>query len=218
MKYGQNHHFRRRAGGLPAWLVFLVGIALVLGSFYLWEGFQRFIRTGGLGVAEATQRAVAEVTATAERATRVSITRTPLPTPTPLPQCQDFVVVVVGAPNALVRELPGPQARIMDAYPSGEIVCVLGRDPGSEYYTIDTDTTTRRFELGYMHESVLEAVNPTPTPSATVTMPPTITPVPSDTLAPNQPVLATATVESAQPTLPPRATLNPTEEPTLGSG
>jgi hypothetical protein len=204
----------RRGGGIPTWLVFLVGVALVLGGFYLWDGLQRFVRTGGLGVAESTQRAQVEVTATAAQSTRISITRTPAPTATPLPECEDFIVSIADAPNALVRQAPSPQGAIIEAFTPGVVVCVLGRDAGSEYYTVDVDPATRRFELGYMHESVLEAVNPTPTPSVTPTPPPTITPTSTDTPAPGVTLAASATVDSAQPTMPPAQFASPSPAPT----
>ncbi|MCA9909938.1 MAG: hypothetical protein KC519_14875, partial [Anaerolineae bacterium] len=166
----------RRGGGPPAWVVVVVIIALVMGGFYLWDGLQRFLRSGGLGVAESTQRAEIVETATAERASsRVIITRTPMPTGTPLPQCQDFRVEVVDAPNALVRELPNLTAAVIDAFPTGALVCVLWREPDGEFYAIDADIETRRHEIAYMHESVLVPLNPTPTPSMTPTGPPTIT-------------------------------------------
>ena len=35
-------------GGLPPWLVFIVAIALVFGTYYVWTGLRDFIRSGGL--------------------------------------------------------------------------------------------------------------------------------------------------------------------------
>ncbi|MCC6616700.1 MAG: hypothetical protein IT320_24715 [Anaerolineae bacterium] len=192
----------RRGGGPPAWVVVVVVIALVMGGFYLWDGMQRFLRTGGFGVTESTQRAEVQETATAERAEeRVIVTRTPMPTPTSLPECQEFRVEVVDAPNALVRELPNLTANVIDAFPTGTLVCVLWLEPDGEFYAIDANIETRRQEIAYMHESVLVPLNPTPTPSITPTSPPTITPTPMDeTLAAT--ILA-QTPDSAQPTMPP---------------
>ncbi|MBE0689635.1 MAG: SH3 domain-containing protein [Anaerolineae bacterium] len=194
----------RRGGGPPAWVVVVVVIALVMGAFYLWDGMQRFLRSGGLGVAESTQRAEVIETATAERIeARVIITRTALPTGTPLPQCQDFRVEVVDAPNALVREAPNLSGAIIDAFPSGTIVCVLWREPDGEFYAIDANIETRRHEIAFMHESVLVPLNPTATPSATATAPPTITAIPVDETTENGAI--TQTPDSAQPTMPPSA-------------
>lgn len=181
----------------------VVVIALVMGGFYLWDGLQRFLRTGGLGVAESTQRAEVLETATAERSeARAIITRTPLPTGTALPTCQDFQVEVVDAPNALVRETPNLSAAVIDAFPSGTLVCVLWREPNSEFYAIDANPETRRHEIAYMHESVLVPLNPTATPSATSSPLPTITPIPVDETAAPESGL-TQPPDSAQPTMPP---------------
>lgn len=203
----------RPQNGMPGWLVFLVAVALVFGAFYLWDGLQRFVRTGGLGIPESTARAQVVATATAERVTRVAIiTRTPAPTATPLPECQAFRVSVANAPTALVRAAPNANGRVIDAFPNETDVCVLWREPSSEYFAVDADPTTRRYEIAYMHESVLEALNPTLTPSATMTLPPTVTPPatltqPSTvTGAPVVTFTPSATEDSAQPTLPPAPT------------
>ena len=70
------------SGGVPAWLVFVVAVAIVLAAYYLWVGVQNYLRTGGLGVVEATRQAELIVTATADRVQGVP-TRTPVPTFTP---------------------------------------------------------------------------------------------------------------------------------------
>jgi hypothetical protein len=194
----------RRGGGVPAWLVFIIAVALVMGGFYLWQGLQRFVRTGGLGIPESTQRAQIESTATAERVVSASITRTPMASATPLPECQDFRVEITDAPNAIVRESPSRAGEVVDAYDQGTLVCVLWLEAGSEYYAIDSNPATQRFELAYMHQSVLEPLNPTPTPSATMTAPPTVTLMPTGSPTPTAlaNVPPTATSDSAQPTMP----------------
>jgi len=190
--------------GPPAWLVFVVGVALVFGGFYLWQGIQNFLRTGGRGVVEATQRAVQVSTATAERSTEVAINRTPLPSATAIPDCQDFIVSV---PNAIVRQAPTTNSEIVTAFNQGTHVCVLGRDSASGWYIVDSDPTTRRRETAYMHESVLEAVNPTPTPSDTPSPLPTVTALPTST--------ATETPLPAPTATPnPDASATPTPSPT----
>jgi hypothetical protein len=191
------------SGGVPAWLVFVVAVAIVLAAYYLWVGVQNYLRTGGLGVVEATRQAELIVTATADRVQGVP-TRTPVPTFTPIPACQDFVVTV---PSAIVREQPSANAAIVTSLAAGESVCVLGREGSTEWYTIDSNPRTRLLELVYMHETVIEAVNPTPTPSLTPTPLPTVTPQPSAT-----PTLS----PEPQPTrtLDPDATDTPTPTPT----
>lgn len=165
------------ASGAPAWLVFVVAVAIVFGAYYLWVGVQNYLRTGGLGVVEATRQAELIVTATAARVLSVP-SRTPVATFTPIPSCQDFVVSV---PSAIVRAQPTTRGAIVTSLSAGETVCVLGRDGETEWYTIDQNPRTRILELAYMHETVIQAVNPTPTPSRTPTPLPTVTPVPSST-------------------------------------
>ncbi|PJF26649.1 MAG: hypothetical protein CUN53_07030 [Phototrophicales bacterium] len=212
----------RRGGGLPPILVFLIGAALVFGMYYLLQGAQTFLRTGGLGVVEATRQAEIVASATQQRATRVVAQITALPSATPQPTCTDFRVIV---PSAIVRDAPSPLAAVVRGFTQGEIVCVLWRDPGSDWYTIDRDRSTRRRELAYMHESVIAPVNPTATLPPTTTPLPTLTPsnrpseLPTEQPSPTLrviPVTATPVIENA-PTLPPPPTLAPsiTPKPTI---
>ena len=48
---------RNSRNGPPAILAFLLAAALVFGVYYIWQGVQTYLRTGGLGVVESTQRA-----------------------------------------------------------------------------------------------------------------------------------------------------------------
>jgi hypothetical protein len=129
-----------------------------------------------------------------------------LPTSTPLPTCIDFVVSV---PNAIVRQNPSPNAAILTSYSQGEPVCVLGRpSPESEWYFIDMNPRTRRIEPAYMHETVVEAVNPTLTPTRTTT--PTRTPTPTDT-----PTITRTAVVPPTVTTNPDVTDTPSPTPTL---
>ena len=187
----------RQGGGLPPPLVFLIGAALVFGVYYLLQGAQTFIRTGGLGIVEATRQAEIVASATQQRATRIIAQITAQPTATPLPTCTDFRVIV---PSAVVRSAPSPSAGIVRGFAQGEIVCVLWREPGSEWYTIDRDRSTRRRELAYMHESVIAPINPTPTSPPTVTPLPTLTPSITPSELPTEPPSPTP---RAAPTLPP---------------
>ncbi|MDX2162783.1 MAG: hypothetical protein SF162_15800 [bacterium] len=211
----------RRGDGFPAWLIFLVGAAIVFGGFYIWQGAQTFIRTGGLGVEEATQRANLVASATQQevlatpRATRNPNTPVGgLPPPaTAIPDCQEFRVIV---PNAIVREMPSTNAAVIDGLIQGTGVCVLGQDAGSEWYTVDGNPDTRRRELAYMHESVIEAAFPTETPTATLT--PSITPtiMPSPTISPTETAEPTDTPDpNVSPTRRPSRTPSPTPPPTF---
>ena len=180
---------RHSRSGPPALLVFLLAVALVFGVYYVWQGVQTFLRTGGLGVVEATQRAEDVSTATAQGFTpRAAFAATLLPTSTDVPPCQDFRVSV---PAGIVREGPSTGSAVVTQFREGEIVCVLGREAGSEWYSIDLNPSTRRIELAYMHESIIEAVNPTPTPSDTLTPSNTVSPPPTVTRTPTIPPTVT---------------------------
>lgn len=204
-----------RGGGPPGWLIILIAIALVFGGYYLMQGAQNFVRTGGLGVEEATARAQLVSTATAERVTRMATQ--PIeqrPSATPQPECQDFRVIV---PNAVVRAQPGASSAIVTGLTQGTVVCVLGRAGVPEWYLIDLNPATRRLDEAYMNEVVIEAVNPTPTALPTVTpaptLPPTDTPPPSAT-----PEASPTPLPTREVTRPP-LTAQPTERSdTLSTG
>jgi hypothetical protein len=151
---------KRGRGGPPAWLVFLVGVALVFGLYYVWLGLRNFLQTGGLGVMEATERAIVIHTATAERIEEIRLSQpTARPTSTPIPACQDFVVI---APSAIVRERPSTNANIITSFSEGTVVCVVGREPDTEWYLVDANPRTRRFDPAYMHDSIIRALNRRP--------------------------------------------------------
>lgn len=188
MRYG----YRRNApAGPPTWFVFLIGVAVVFGIYYAWNGIVQFL--SGVPVLDPTTRAVLNVTATVQVATQQSENMpTRRPSATPLPECIPFIVSVE---NAFVREQPGIQFVALDQFSRDTEVCVLERaaaDP--TWYLIDRDTRTRRIEPAYMSEAVIRPMNPTPTPSPTpppapsvtasfIAVPgaPTITPLPSAT-------------------------------------
>ncbi|MDZ4768898.1 MAG: SH3 domain-containing protein [Chloroflexota bacterium] len=170
--------YRGDRGGFPTALAFLIAVALVFGAFYLFRGVQGFFLTGGLGVDESTRQAGASASATAARVTRMpqaGVRVTLRPTATPPPSCQDFRVNVRAG---IVRETPGSGGAIVTQLNEGTIVCVLARDPGSEWYTLDLNPNTRRIDLAYMHETVIESVNPTPTATLTQPATRTFTPAP----------------------------------------
>ena len=202
-KRPSTHSKRPRHGGssFPAWFIFLIGMALAFGAYYLWVGVNNFVASGGLGVAEATQRIVALVTATAEQVQTREASLTPRATETPLPVCLDFVVIV---PSAIVRAAPNTAAPILDALPEGTTVCVIETTAeDADWYLIDTNPRSRhRIEAGYMYYNIIEAVNPTPTPSDTFTPAPSVTPLPTIT-------------PSVTPTITPTDTPNPNVTPTL---
>lgn len=166
-------------GGPPAWFVFLLGVALVFGAYYLWVGVRNFVQTGGMGVIEATEQAVELDTATAEQVRSQREAVTPLPTFTPLPECQDFVIIA--STRANIREAPNLDALVIDSLPPGETICVIEHHASGDWYLIDLNPLTRRIDAAYIFADIVEAVNPTPTPTETFTPAPTVTPVPTDT-------------------------------------
>ncbi len=199
MTLGRRPTNRRGRDGLPAWLIFLIGIALVFGIYYVWLGIQSFLRSGGRGIIESTRSAAIVSTATAAAVeTGIPTIR---PTQTPFPPCEAFTVIV---PNARVRGAPGDNGAIITSFFEGDPVCVVGRAaPGSEWYIIDWKPETRRVDIAYMHESVIASKNPTPTVTRTPKPLPSVTPEP--TLTPSQ-----------TPTIGPTATRDPllTDTPT----
>lgn len=198
-------------GGPPAWFVFLIGVAIVFGLYYLAQGVQNFIRTGGQGVTESTQQAVIVASATAGRVAQfqpsTDTESTPFPSRTPVPECQNFIVSV---PNAIVRDAPASSGGLVGSLMQGEEVCVLGREPETDWYVIDRTPGTRRLDIAYMHETVIRAVNPTVTPSRTPTQLATVTPLP--TSEPSQTPTALPTVPSATPN--PQTTQTPVDTDT----
>ena len=198
---------RRKSGrGPSALLAFVLAIALVFGIYYVWQGLQTYLRTGGLGVVEATQRAVVLSSATAEVVTRIAtIAQTLRPTATEVPPCQEFRVSV---PAGIVREGPSTSAAVAAQFRQGDPICVLAKEEGSEWYTIDLNPETRRLEIAYMHETVIEAVNPTLTPSITPTASNTVSPAPTVTNVPTDRPTRTAT-GLPNPTRDPRWTDTP---------
>lgn len=208
--------YRSPKNRFPGIFVFLLGVALIFGAYYIWQGAANFLRTGGLGVVEATQQAEIVDTATAVRITRMATQAAAVIRPSATPvECADFRVIV---PNAIVREQPAPNAPIVTGLMQNTIVCVLGHEPGTEWYAIDQNRDTRRPELAYMHESVIEAVNPTltpsitPTPSNTFTPLPTVTntPLPLPTETPEPQPTATRDRRTPLPSSTPSPTITPT--------
>lgn len=197
---------RNSRSGPPALLAFLLATALVFGVYYVWQGVQTFLRTGGLGVVEATTRAqeVSAATATGIQS-RATLPVTLLPTSTPPPTCTDFRVIV---PAAIVREGPSTGSAVLGQFREGDSVCVLGMEAGGEWYSIDFNPSTRRIELGYMNIVLIEPMNPTLTPSITPTPSNTVSPPPTVTNVPTKPPTRTASPLPTD-TRDPRWTLTP---------
>jgi hypothetical protein len=204
-----SQQFKRGGDGPPAWFVFIVAVAVVFGAYYVWLGLQNFLRAGGVGVVESTERAKIITTATAEL---LRPTRNPTQpaTFTPIPPCQDFRVIV---PSAIVRETPNLRAPIVTTFLQNQIVCVIERaSPDSEWYLIDSDPESRRIDTGYMNETVIRALKPTLTPSRTPSPLPTVTVTQSPTATQTLPPQPTETRNPAV-TDTPIPTLTPSNTP-----
>jgi hypothetical protein len=197
--------------GPPTWFIFLVGIAIVFGIYYLWLGVRGFMASG-MTIVESTRQAIEYSTVTAERIEELEVfAPTPLPTHTPVPPCQDFVVDVA---SAIVRELPTTNSGIADTLSQDEIVCVISKQPDSDWFVIDDNPLTRRLEPVYMHEDIIRALNPTLTPSVTFTPAPTVTNTP--TFTPSNTPQSTNTF-TPNPNVTPSNTPTPTATETLPS-
>jgi hypothetical protein len=114
----------------------------------------------------------------------------------------------VTAAAGIVREGTSTESAVITQFREGTIICVLQRESGTEWYSIDLNPSTRRLDLAYMHESIIEAVNPTLTPSITPTPSNTVSPAPTVTLTPTPIPSATATLFPS-PTRDPRLTNTP---------
>jgi hypothetical protein len=213
-------------GGMPAWLVFLLGVALVFGVYYLWLGVRDYTNSIGLsGIATreaSTQTAIAQgalassgntirssstsptLTGNTNPVEPQSVEPTPAITLTPIPECMDFVIVE----RTNVRNAPNTNAGVVEVYQAGQIVCVLGlADEDSDWYLIDFNPLSRRVDAAYIYHTLVRAVNPTPRPTHTNTPLPTVTPFPT---------LTPSITPTPRPTLTPDldATETPTPTPT----
>lgn len=209
---------RQRKGPNPL-LIVVIGALMVFGGYYVWTGLLNFLENQGNLTAPVTQEARASAIAQA-------FTSTPRPTffqamsPTPLPPCLDFEVRVE---RAIYREAPcsdDDRCPRVDSMTMGTRVCVYGRSPdNAEWYIVELNPGGAFRDIVYMHESVIVAVNPTPTPTQTFTPLPTVSPVPSGTPTPTPRVSPTpeASEEGAStptPTPPPAFTPTLTPSPT----
>lgn len=145
----------------------LVAFTLVFATFFLLQG----LRNASTGVdpqrSAATQQAQWEFTEIAEQNRALYSTQTARPTATAIPPCQEFTIRTA---MANIRAEPDIDAERLDRLPEGSAICVIqAASSTAEWYLIDRNPNTRRVEIGYMHQSVLRATNPTPRPTATAT-------------------------------------------------
>ena len=93
----------------------------------------------------------------------------------------------------------------------GETVCVIAKEANTEWYVLDDNPLTRRLEPVYMHEDIIRALNPTPTPTRTFTPSPTTSPSPTFTKSPTPTPLPTRRQNTQEaPSITPRPTVTRT--------
>lgn len=217
-------------GGMPAWLVFILGVAIVFGVYYLWLGIRDYTGSVGLsGIATreaATQTAIVEgaliasggnvsssrqsnsatLTGNTNPVEPQSVEPSPAVTLTPIPECQEFVITE----RANIRNAPNTNAGVIEVYQTGQMICVIGvADTNSDWYLIDINPLSRRVDAAYVYHTLARAVNPTPRPTHTVTPLPTVTPFPTLT-----PSITPTPRPTHTPDLDATATPTPTPTPT----
>lgn len=194
-----------RSGPSPL-LIVIISALFVFGGYYVWTGFLSFLEDRGDITAQVTRQALSSATAQAAPPPRLPTIYMPA-TFTPLPECQMFRVDVE---RAVLRECPSQNNRecpVRDVVTYGTEVCVYSRAPGyPEWYIVELNPGGAYTDTVYMHESVIEPVNPTPTATLTFTPLPTVSPTPSPSAPPT-------VLPSTTPT--PDRTASPTPVPTL---
>jgi hypothetical protein len=87
--------------------------------------------------------------------------------------------------RAILRAAPSTSAQVITTVDQGETVCVLARvSDQPDWYLVDAVPRTRFIDTAYIFADLVEAQDPTPTPSATPTTPPSITPTATATVTP----------------------------------
>ncbi len=218
---------RYRSGPSPI-VIILVGALFVFGGYYVWTGFLTFLDDQGDITARATRNVLASATAAAAPDNILPTLFMPPSTFTPLPPCKWFTVSVE---NAVYRECPAQNnidCPVREVIPYGTELCIYGRVPDNpEWYVVELNPEGAYRDAVFIHESVVEAIDPTPTATPT-TAPlalPTVSPIPSDTPQPtatwtdipdpNITPTPTQTPPLFAPTITPSMTPSMTPTPTL---
>ena len=188
-------------------MIILVGALFVFGGYYVWVGFINFLEDQGDITARATRNVFASATAEAAPDNILPTLFMAPATFTPLPPCKWFEVSVE---SAVYRECPDQNnvnCPIRDVIPYGTELCIYGRVPNNaEWYVVELNPEGAYRDTVFIHESVVDALDPTPTvtPTNEPLDLPTISPMPSDTPLPT----ATPT-ETPDPNTVPSPTLVP---------
>lgn len=209
-----------RSSGPSPLLIVLIGALIVFGGYYVWTGMLRFFEDRGDITAQVTRQAAASATVPAAAGGLGALPTIPVyATYTPLPPCQWFEVTVE---RARYRECPSEDSEVCASRGSLELgtrVCVYERSKdNTEWYVVELNPEGAFRDMAYMHQSVIKAIDPTPTPTVTYTPLPTITLTPSDTPGPiltPTPTLTPSVTDTPDPATPPTQTPSPTPLPTL---
>ncbi len=202
--------YSRQSRNTPVWLVAVSAMLLVFGGYFVWRGLMGYLEASGNIAAPATTEAQLKQTATVDAQTPVptidlflaSGTRTAART------CLDFRVSVL---RARIRECPKDTCNTLLMPAQGTRICVYGTATDApDWYEINIDPSAPIAQIGYMHNSVLDAINPTQRPSQTPTALPTVTPVPTQTPTRTPTPLPSNT---SNPAAPATWTLTPTLTP-----
>lgn len=185
--------YARRKSGPPAWFVILIVMALVFGVYYLFTGIQDFFSftDNNVTASQVTQAGVTPIRSMLEPLPTLR------PTSTPIPECKVYFIAVE---RAIVRGAATTNSAVMESLTQGAEICVIAREPGTEWYLIDLDPSSRFIDRGYIRADLVQSRDPTPTPTNTIGPAPTVTLTPSWT--PSQSATADPLEQSA-PTLPP---------------
>ena len=171
----------RQSGGTPTWFVLLLAIALVFGVYYIFAGARDFFGSFAQEQ-DATLTAQANVTSTVFVATGTARIATLRPSATPIPECQDFIVIVQ---SAILRDQPTTAGAIEGSVDYETVICVLDVAPQqADWYLVDTNPVTRRIDIAYIRNDLVLPANPTPVPSNTFVVPPSVTPLPTLVVTP----------------------------------
>jgi hypothetical protein len=171
--------YRRQSKHIHGWVVIVAGLLLVFGGYYIWRGVIAFFESNGNITAPATY-AVAEKQTPTESQDDLSTMDFSQPVPASTQRvCQDFRVSVI---RARVRECPKETCETISKPGQGTKICVYSTvAQAPDWYEINVSPDEPMPHIGYMHSSVLDAVNPTKRPTQTFTPLPTVTPLPSHT-------------------------------------
>jgi hypothetical protein len=203
--------YPRQSKRSSLWLAILAAVLLVFGAYYVWHGVTSFFEANGNIAAPATDAVQARQTQT------IAAFETGVPTldfllldqtKTPERVCYDWRVKPL---RARVRECPNDSCGTVLMPAQGDKMCVYGPAPSATgWYEVNMNPDSPLPQVGYMHGSVIEPINPTKTPTKTFTPLPTVTPVPSAT---QQPTGTPPPTNTSNPAAPATWTLTPTVTP-----